>query len=260
MQWLARYPSCPGDCMMRWQYLAKQSCSRCWLLTWTTEEVYYGRDGFYWWLCRSMRRPASTSVWMALPCFTSWVSIAHMRICACEHMRLVADEPTGTCLQGRVQMVWVVMQKEERIMTALAEPLLARIFGWWADGSFYFFPNWVLWRWLFASVLRAFYEVAGLSGIRHHHKERSMLDRTSSCSCQHERQWAYSIFPKVVYIMTIILEGLYMLAMASSFMICWRRGVWVRIMHLNLFLLLDVATVYGALRDGFSQCGFTVNN
>ena len=34
MQWLARYPSCPGDCMMRWQYLAKQSRSRWVPLSW----------------------------------------------------------------------------------------------------------------------------------------------------------------------------------------------------------------------------------
>ena len=150
MQWLARYPSCPGDCMMRWQYLAKQSCSRCWLLTWTTEAVYYVWDGFYRLLCRSMRRPASTSVWMALPCFTSWVSIAHMRICACEHMRSDDDEPTRPCLQGR----WMVKVVAWRRGLWRSRPNLFLLVSLDDELCFFlFFPNWVLLWWL--AVLRA---------------------------------------------------------------------------------------------------------
>ena len=100
MQWLARYPSCPGYCMMRWQYLAKQSCSRCWLLTWTTEAVYYVWDGFYWWLCRSMNLQVQVCEWHYHASQVEWA----LRICACEHMRSDDDEPTRPCLQGR----WMV--------------------------------------------------------------------------------------------------------------------------------------------------------
>jgi len=162
MQCLAQYPSCPDDCMMWWQYLGKQSCSRCWLLIWTTDEVYYVRDGFYWWLCQSMRRPASTSVWMALPCFTSWVSIAHMR------------------MWGFLRVCLAAASKERNKIGILNLFLPVS----WTTMSYYFSKcGFSLWQW-FWSMVSMMYELASRWIIcwRRGVRVRGTCFWTSSCS------------------------------------------------------------------------------
>ena len=110
-----------------------------------------------------INEPASTSVWMALPCFTSWVRIAHMRMWAytLRWRRTYQALPSG-------EMDGEGCRMKERTMTVETKPLLAHIFGWWAM-FLLFFPNWVLLWWL-AAVLRASYEFAWLAASKERNK------------------------------------------------------------------------------------------
>ena len=93
---------------------------------------------------------------------------------------------------------------------------------------------------------------------RHYHKERSMFWQNLFLLVS-RGQWAYFVFPSVVlfYDNDFGVRPL-KLALTSRCIICWRRGVRVLWVYLNLFLLLgstDTEFSY-VMDDGFPCVGF----
>ena len=186
-----------------------------------------------------INEPASTSVWMALPCFTSWVSIAHMRMWAyaLRWRRTYQALPSGE-MDGEGYYCM-----KERTMTVETEPLLARISGWWAM-FLLFFPNWVL-LWWFA-VLRASYGFAWLAAS----KERNKIWilnlfllvswMTMSFWFLFFQMWFYFTMMIVEHGLCVIGDGFQILFHSMK-----ERSTSTN-MHLNLFLLL----VWSVMIDG----------
>ena len=186
MQWLAQYPSFPGDCMMRWQYLAKQSRLRWVPLSWACFNADAAAAVWTWFgnvgcsserwekgaTCRMDSIDGYADQWTCKYKCVNGITMLHKlsEHCAYAHMRMWAYalrwRRTYQALPSG-EMDGEGCRMKERTMTVETKPLLARIFGWWAM-FLLFFPNWVLLWWL--AVLRASYEFAWLAASKERNK------------------------------------------------------------------------------------------
>ena len=226
---------------------------QCWLLVWTMGEGCYMQDGFYWWLCRSMNLQVQVCEWHNHASQVEWA----LRICAYAHMHMwvyaLRWRRTYQALPSG-EMDGEGCRMKERTMTVETEPLLARIFGWWAM-FLLFFPNWVLLWWL--AVLRASYEFAWLAASKERNKigilNLFLLVSWTTMSYYFSKcgfslwQWFWSMVSM-------------MYELASKWIICWRRGVRVRTCFWTSSCSWSLLWSMELSCDGFSQCGFIVNN
>ena len=186
MQWLAQYPSCPGDCMIRWQYLAKQSRLRWVPLSWACFNADAAAAVWTWFgnvgcsserwekgaTCRMDSIDGYADQWTCKYKCVNGITMLHKlsEHCAYAHMRIWAYtlrwRRTYQALPSG-EMDGEGCRMKERTMTVKTKPLLARIFGWWAM-FLLFFPNWVLLWWL--AVLWASYEFAWLAASKERNK------------------------------------------------------------------------------------------
>ena len=179
MQWLAWYPSCPDDCMMRWQYLAKQSRSRWVPLSWACFNAdaaaavwtWFGNVG-----CSSERREKGTTCGMdSIDGYADQRGDLQVQVCEWHNhasqdewaLRICAYAHVSICTQMTTNLPGLAFSRGDGWLRLSHE---GEDYGGWDQTSScsylwmmsyvsFIFPNWVLLWWL--AVLQASMSLLG---------------------------------------------------------------------------------------------------